>query len=58
MDGGMMLMHITINENKHKVQKSCDFSGLDLAQGKMYMILIMLKELKELIELKELKEIK
>ena len=31
--------------NKHKVQKSCDINGLDLAQGKMHKILIKLKAL-------------
>ena len=46
------------NINKHKGQKICDFYGLDLAQDKMYMIWITLKELKELKKLKELKEIK
>ena len=40
------------------MQKSCDFYGLDLAQGKMYKILITLKELKEQKKLKELKELK
>ena len=33
----LFYLHI---KNKHKVQKSCDFFSLDLAQGKMYMILI------------------
>ena len=40
-----------IYNNKHKVQKSCDFYGLDLAQGKMHMIFITLKELKQLKEI-------
>ena len=47
-----------IRLNKHKVQKSCDFYGLDLAQGKMYMILITLKDLKDIKELKEIKGLK
>ena len=40
------------------MQKSCDFYGLDLAQGKMNMILKTLKEKKEIKELKGLKELK
>ena len=39
---------IVLGQNKHKVQKSCNFYGLDLAQGKMHMIWITLKKLKEL----------